>query len=223
MAIALYRKDPFNPWAIARRRISALQKAIVMKYVDNLLDWADTLFTQFTMESVNEAMLLYVMASDVLGPRPAELGDCGTSVEPKTYEHIAPMIDANGEVLVELETWTIGWRTKPMPQPTRPPLKWGIDWDAIKDAVRFNPIRIRQPIIPQPGGPDPVIDPRPSDRPRSHGPGPRPIPLPIDPSPIRIDPEPIRATPCVGGAAMSVRDVASSESRPLPPQDWPRQ
>src|SRR5690606_16607418 len=62
VAIALYRKDPFNPWAIARRRISGLQKVVVMRYVDNLLDWADSLFAQFTMESVNEAMMLYIMA-----------------------------------------------------------------------------------------------------------------------------------------------------------------
>src|SRR5262249_41747121 len=40
-AIAAYRSDPFNPHAIARLRLSAYQKAIVMKYVDNLLDWGD--------------------------------------------------------------------------------------------------------------------------------------------------------------------------------------
>ena len=88
-AIALYKKDPFNPWAIARRRISALQKAIVMKYVDNLLDWADSLFTQFEMETVNEALMLYIMASDILGPRPVELGDCGTNVSPKHTSTLA--------------------------------------------------------------------------------------------------------------------------------------
>ena len=39
-AIELYEKDPFNPHAIARLRLCGYQKAIVMKYVDNLLDWA---------------------------------------------------------------------------------------------------------------------------------------------------------------------------------------
>lgn len=75
--IEAYRKDPFNPHAIARLRISAYQKSIVMKYIDNLLDWGDALFAQFTMESVNETTMLYIMAADILGPRPADVGDCG--------------------------------------------------------------------------------------------------------------------------------------------------
>src|SRR4029079_5908492 len=61
-ALDAYRQDPFNPHALARTRLTAYQKAIVMKYVDNLLEWGDALFSQFTMEAVNEATLLYVMA-----------------------------------------------------------------------------------------------------------------------------------------------------------------
>jgi Tc toxin complex TcA C-terminal TcB-binding domain/ABC toxin N-terminal region/Neuraminidase-like domain len=108
VTIKRYEEDPFNPWAIARRRITALQKAVVMHYVDNLLDWADSLFTQFTMESVNEAMMLYVMASDILGARPTEIGDCGAGVTPMTYETIGPLVDASGDFLIELETWSVG-------------------------------------------------------------------------------------------------------------------
>jgi Neuraminidase-like domain/Salmonella virulence plasmid 28.1kDa A protein len=76
-AIEVYKKDPFNPHAIARLRISAYQKSIVMKYIDNLLDWADQLFSQDTMESINEATLLYIIAKEILGDRPAEIGECG--------------------------------------------------------------------------------------------------------------------------------------------------
>jgi hypothetical protein len=76
-ALTAYRADPFNPHAIARTRLSAYQKSIVMKYIDNLLDWGDSLFNQFTMESVNETTMLYVIAQDILGPRPARLGSCG--------------------------------------------------------------------------------------------------------------------------------------------------
>jgi hypothetical protein len=61
-AIEVYKKDPFNPHAIARLRMSAIQKSIVMKYIDNLLDWGDQLFSQDTMESINEATLLYIIA-----------------------------------------------------------------------------------------------------------------------------------------------------------------
>ncbi len=103
-ALEAYRNDPFNPHAIARVRLSAYQKAIVMKYVDNLLDWADSLFTQFTMESINEATMLYVMASDILGPRPPELGSCGEgSIAPKTYENLRPALSDTSDFLIELE------------------------------------------------------------------------------------------------------------------------
>jgi hypothetical protein len=114
-AIALYKRDPFNPWAIARRRISAFQKAIVMGMVGNLLDWGDSLFTQFQMETVSEAFMLYKMAEDILGPRPVQLGDCGAGVKPDDYETIGPLIDSSSEILIELETWIIGWRYALLP------------------------------------------------------------------------------------------------------------
>lgn len=103
-AIEVYKKDPFNPHAIARLRLSAYQKCIVMRYVDNLIDWGDSLFSQFTMESTNEATMKYVMASDILGPRPAKIGSCGeAAVVPRTYEKIGPLVKNGSEFLVELE------------------------------------------------------------------------------------------------------------------------
>lgn len=69
-ALAAYREDPFDPHAIAALRLTAYKKAVVMKYIDNLLDWGDSLFMQDTRESINEALGLYVMAYDLLGPRP---------------------------------------------------------------------------------------------------------------------------------------------------------
>lgn len=108
-ALAAYRADPFNPHAIARLRSGAYQKAIVMKYIDNLLDWGDSLFNQFTMESINEATMLYVMAADILGPKPSEQGPCGDSVDtPKTYGMLAHKLDTSKDgkehdFLIELE------------------------------------------------------------------------------------------------------------------------
>ena len=69
-ALKTYREDPFDPHAIARLRINAYQKTVVMKYIDNLLDWGDNLFRQDSRESINEAVLLYVLAFNLLGPRP---------------------------------------------------------------------------------------------------------------------------------------------------------
>src|SRR6266516_1901198 len=69
-ALQAYRDDPFDPHAIARLRLVAYQKAIVMKYIDNLIDWGDYLFSQDTRESINEAIPLYVLAYTLLGPKP---------------------------------------------------------------------------------------------------------------------------------------------------------
>ncbi|MGH9907944.1 MAG: hypothetical protein ACRD8U_20435, partial [Pyrinomonadaceae bacterium] len=103
-AIERYKEDPFNPFAIARLRILAFQKAVVMKYVDNLLDWGDHLFAQDTVESINEATMLYIMAADILGDRPAELGDCETVTEfLLTYQNILSHQRSGSEFLIELE------------------------------------------------------------------------------------------------------------------------
>ena len=66
-AIEIYKKDPFNPHAIARLRLSAYQKSIIMKYIDNLIDWGDQLFRRDSIESINEAMLRYQLAKEILG------------------------------------------------------------------------------------------------------------------------------------------------------------
>lgn len=111
-AIAKYKNDPFNPFAIADLRISAYQKCIVMKYIDNLLDWGDSLFTEFTTESVNEATLLYIMAAEILGDRPADIGDCGEgNIKPKNYKNIAHLVQES-EIFPELETLYFGSTTE---------------------------------------------------------------------------------------------------------------
>ena len=69
-----YLDDPFDPHAIAMLRPIAYRKSTVMRYVDNLLSWADMLFGQYTRESINEARMLYVAAWDILGRRPESLG-----------------------------------------------------------------------------------------------------------------------------------------------------
>lgn len=65
-----WRNHPFRPHLIASHRTVAYQKAIVMKYIENLIAWGDRLFARDTMESINEALLLYVIASELLGDRP---------------------------------------------------------------------------------------------------------------------------------------------------------
>jgi hypothetical protein len=69
-AIDQWRSNPFNPDAVARSRITAYQKTVLMKFLDNLIAWGDRLFRNNTLETINEATQLYVLAAEILGPRP---------------------------------------------------------------------------------------------------------------------------------------------------------
>ncbi|HMQ89161.1 MAG TPA: neuraminidase-like domain-containing protein [Flavilitoribacter sp.] len=80
--------DPFNPYAAARTRLGAFQKAVIMRYIDNLLDWGDALFTRDTYESINEATLLYVLAAELLGERPPLGLPCNPESKPRNYQQI---------------------------------------------------------------------------------------------------------------------------------------
>ena len=102
--IAIYNNDPFDPHAIARLRISAYQKSIVMKYIDNLLDWGDFLFTKDTQESIVEADMLYQLAQDILGKRPERTGKCRTeNDEELTFDKIISSGDGDSEFFINLE------------------------------------------------------------------------------------------------------------------------
>ena len=72
--LAVYFADPFDPHAIATLRPIAYRKTIIMRYIDNLLDWGDMLFRQYTRESINEARMLYILAYDILGEKPENIG-----------------------------------------------------------------------------------------------------------------------------------------------------
>lgn len=94
---------PFNPHLIARLRPVAFKKAVVMQYLDNLIEWGDKLFLQDTRESVNEATQLYVLAANLLGPRPERVPAPGT-VAPETYQSLRKRLDALSNAQVDLET-----------------------------------------------------------------------------------------------------------------------
>ncbi len=102
--IAAYIADPFNPWAIARLRITAYQKTVVIKYVQTLLEWGDSLFRRDTMESINEATQLYLMARDILGDRPEDVPP-REDVTAKSWDELndGGGLDAFSNTLVEVE------------------------------------------------------------------------------------------------------------------------
>lgn len=97
------RNNPFQPHAVARTRPHAYQYSVVMKYLDNLLAWGDSLFRQDTVESINEATQRYVLAANLLGERP-QLVPSHDGVRPKTFAELkADGLDKIGNALVELE------------------------------------------------------------------------------------------------------------------------
>jgi hypothetical protein len=102
-ALQAILSKPFQPHAVARTRQLAYRYSVVMKYLDNLIAWGDHLFRQDTVESINEATQLYVLAANLLGPRPQRIPPRGT-VRPKTFRQLKDGgLDAMGNALVELE------------------------------------------------------------------------------------------------------------------------
>jgi hypothetical protein len=101
-AINAWKASPFRPHVVARFRQTAYMFKTVMAYLDNLIAWGDSLFRQDTGETVNEAQQLYVLAANILGPRPQAVPKKG-SVRPQTYFNFKNDLDAFSNALVEFE------------------------------------------------------------------------------------------------------------------------
>ncbi|WP_328418424.1 hypothetical protein OG470_32475 [Micromonospora sp. NBC_00389] len=110
------RREPFRPHRVARTRVVAYQYYVVMKYLDNLIAWGDGLFRLDTAESINEATQLYVLASNILGPRPQEVPR-HRSAPRMSYRQLKDAgLQSFGNALVELENQLPFART-PAPTP----------------------------------------------------------------------------------------------------------
>ena len=103
-SIGQWLDNPFSPHAIARVRAGTYQRVVVRKYLDNLLAWGDALFRQDTMESINEATQIYLLAAGILGPRPQQLPALDVPV--RTYDELIAPILFGG--LTELENFVPG-------------------------------------------------------------------------------------------------------------------
>lgn len=98
-----WQQKPFDPDVIAKTRFTAYQKNVVMKYIENLIKWGDQLFGQNTRETINAATLLYVLASEILGPRPKQNQTPG-KIQPATFSSLkAAKLDPLSNALVDLE------------------------------------------------------------------------------------------------------------------------
>ncbi|GGN81511.1 hypothetical protein GCM10011579_068170 [Streptomyces albiflavescens] len=101
-AVSQWRDKPFKPDVVARSRPVAYQMSIVINYIQNLIDWGDSLFRQFTRESVNQATQLYILADKLLGPNPRVVPQ-EVSVPDMTYHQLRGEIDILGNALLDLE------------------------------------------------------------------------------------------------------------------------
>lgn len=84
-----------------------------MKYLDNLIAWGDQLFRQESLESLNEATQLYILAAEILGRRPERITR-RVETASQTYDQLAPRLDIFSNALIQFENHT------PPPRGSRP-------------------------------------------------------------------------------------------------------
>ncbi|HWP47868.1 MAG TPA: hypothetical protein VNM22_11955 [Candidatus Limnocylindrales bacterium] len=101
-SIEAWKDAPFRPHVIARYRQQAYMYKTVMAYLDNLIAWGDSLFRQDTGEAIDEALQLYVLAANILGPRPQAVPKKG-AVRPQTYANLRKDLQQFGTVLRDVE------------------------------------------------------------------------------------------------------------------------
>lgn len=99
-----WKSHPFRPHVIARYRQQAYMYKTVMAYLDNLIAWGDSLFRQDTGEAIDEALMLYVLAANILGPRPQLVPKKG-AVRPQTYDNLSKDLKEFGTVLRTIEPY----------------------------------------------------------------------------------------------------------------------
>jgi hypothetical protein len=99
-----WQHDPFNPHHIARMRPVAYQKMVVMRFLDNLIAWGDHLFTEDTIESINNATQLYVLAAEILGPRPTMIPPLGAPATKTYWQLVQAGLTDFGDATVALES-----------------------------------------------------------------------------------------------------------------------
>lgn len=95
-------EHPFEPHRIARLRLVAYQKFVVMSYLDVLLAQADALFRRDTIESNNEAAQLYLLALEILGRRASRVPPPG-KVLALSYDELPKPLGPFSNAAVEFE------------------------------------------------------------------------------------------------------------------------
>lgn len=85
--------NPFRPHGIARMRPRSYQWMVVYQYIDILIAWGDQLFKRDSIESLNEATQLYLLAAQLLGPAPRQAPEAPRLIATPTYTTLADKWD----------------------------------------------------------------------------------------------------------------------------------
>jgi hypothetical protein len=115
-SIEAWNDAPFRPHVIARYRQQAYMYKTVMAYLDNIIAWGDSLFRQDTGEAIDEALMLYVLAANILGPRPQPVPKKG-SVRPQTYNNLRKDLTQFGTAMRDVEA-DVPFDLMPLPADT---------------------------------------------------------------------------------------------------------
>ncbi len=99
-----WERNPFNPHAVARLRVSAYMRSTIMNYIDNLIAWGDQLFQQDTLETINEATLFYATAANMLGKKP-ELVPARAVPSQNSFSDIMDKLDSFGNAKVAVQSF----------------------------------------------------------------------------------------------------------------------
>ena len=107
--VAAWRRDPFNPHRVARLRAGAYARWVVTRTVETLVNWGDARFREGSWKAVNEATQLYLLAREILGPRPQLVP--ARHAQTLTYQQLADTreqqtggIDPFGNALLTIES-----------------------------------------------------------------------------------------------------------------------
>jgi len=104
--VSNWEANPFKPHVIARLRVVAYMKAVVMRYIDNLIEWGDQLFRRDAIESINEATQLYILALQILGRRPESI-PARAKAKIQTFRTLDDVeaLDKLSDAMVEIESF----------------------------------------------------------------------------------------------------------------------
>ena len=114
-SINAWAAAPFQPFVVAQYRPTAYMLKTVMAYLDNLIAWGDSLFQQYTIETINEATQIYVLAANILGTKP-QVVPVQEPPAPQTYATIRPNLNQFSDALVDMEV-DIPFDSGPSPAP----------------------------------------------------------------------------------------------------------